>query len=251
MLKLKYAGLTDQGRVRNNNEDAWSVSSDQKIFIVSDGMGGERAGELASKIVTRVLQQCLPKIIGTSEKLSNDEVVSMVHSSLCELSNHLQKETAQNPDLEGMGATVVVAVLLGKGIVLGHMGDSRCYLLRGTRMECLTKDHTMAQLLVDAGELSPEFASVHPLRSVLTCCVGMRGSAAPAVRFVDLQAGDRLLFCSDGLTGELSDWRIHALLGPPEADPEKLCRDLVNAANEEGGEDNITVLVINVEETAK
>ena len=310
MSTIRYAGLTDVGRVRAANEDRWFADPGQGLYLVADGIGGCVAGGLASQIVAEVLPRLLRrKLAGlaspappptlarrasegpppptrsvsegsptlarsTSERCPRvglashapspphrgsapsgvpnpavSELTRQVSAALVELSEQLHKESQATPGLKGIGSTVVVALVRGWQAVIAHLGDSRAYLLRAGRLEQLTKDHTLAQLLVDQGEILPEDVANHPARSQLTRFVGMSTAALPEAESVELAPGDRLLLCSDGLSGMLSDQQMLVLLSE-HAEPAEACRHLIAAANQAGGKDNITAVILTVDNGA-
>jgi protein phosphatase len=246
MLRVAAAGRTDRGRVRTQNEDRWHADPLLGLFLVADGMGGRFAGALAAqKVVDR-----LPALVQAS--LAGVEVPSAraterLSEVLTELSEQVRQESEGQPGLEGMGATVVLALVRQAWSLIAHLGDSRAYLLRAGCLEQLTKDHTIVQLLLEIGEISQEEAPHHPARSQVTRYVGMPGEVLPDVQTVELCPGDRLLLCSDGLTGMVDDAAILAILQKKRV-PATLCRHLVLAANAAGGIDNITAVVVAVEE---
>jgi protein phosphatase len=166
-----------------------------------------------------------------------------VSGALCVLSNDLVMQTRGVPGLEGMGATVVMALVRGERAVVAHMGDSRAYLLRGKELLRLTTDHSIVQILLESGEITPEEAREHPAHGQITRHVGMPGDPLPEVRLVDLESGDRLLLCTDGLCGMVSDDHILEVLRDVTNDDEA-CARLVAAANEAGGNDNVTAVVV-------
>lgn len=238
---IDAAGLTDRGRRRPQNQDNWKTLVPQGLFIVSDGMGGQAAGELASEIVVETLPALLAAGMPTDATIGTDE--RHLRRLLSELSDRVLQQTRDQPGLAGMGATVVVACLRGDRLLVGHMGDSRLYLWRGQQLQQLTQDHSIVQLLLDSGEIGPEDAKTHPARGRLTRFVGMPGAAIPETRQVALQPGDQLLLCTDGLTGMLGDDAIAAILAPG-LPPEQSCGRLIAAANDAGGLDNITAVVV-------
>jgi len=244
-LLIEHAGLTDRGLVREENEDNWSAVLDQGLFIVSDGMGGHFGGAVASKIVVEALPELLRKRMAGIEDLAGSKAAKRVEGVLAELSVQVREQTRGEPGLEGMGATVVLAMVRGYQALIAHMGDSRAYLLRAGRLRQLTKDHSIVQLLVDAGEITSQEALTHPARGQVTRSVGMEGEALPEVDHLDLEPGDRLLLCTDGLTGMLGDREIEAILCGGGS-PKDACRQLVDAANGAGGKDNVTALVLNI-----
>jgi len=243
MSRLVFAGLTDTGLLRKENQDKWLADEQLGLFLVADGMGGAFAGELASRIVVETLPLALRKKMRRYKGLSKPKAQECLRNALAEISNTLRAQSQNQPGLHGMGATVVLALVRGAQALLAHLGDSRCYLLRGGKLECLTKDHTLIQLLLDTGEIKPDEAATHPARHKLTRFVGMPDEAQPDVRPLELAAGDTLLLCSDGLHGMLGDTDVLAIL-TASPNPEESCRRLVAAANAAGGKDNITVLVV-------
>jgi len=243
--KTEHAGLSDRGLVRENNEDNWSADAELGLYIVSDGVGGQFAGELASKIVVETLPPLLRTRMADITDLADGEAEKRLKHVLSELSEEVYRDTHGEPGLEGMGATVVLAMVLGSKALLGHMGDSRAYLLRDGRLEQLTKDHSIVQLLIDTGEITPEEAATHPSRGRVTRSVGMEGEPLPEANVVDLLPGDRLMLCTDGLTGMLSDQEIRGIL-QSESESPVACRQLIDAANDAGGKDNTTALVLDI-----
>lgn len=241
---MRYHGLSDTGLVRDHNEDAWSATeleSGHVLCIVSDGVGGRAAGEVASRVVTDTLPQVLqPRIAAGMDAAALGHALI---ESLQELSRSVWQQSMEVPGMKGLAATVVCALVAGDTAVIGHMGDSRVYLLRNGQLSLLTRDHTVVQMLVDIGEVAEEDAREHPAAGRLTQAVGMEQDPLPGLRVEALKGGDVLLLCSDGLHGMVDDSQINELLRNHH-DPEEACRGLVAAALEAGGRDNVTVLVI-------
>ena len=242
-LKLEHAGLSDRGYVRERNEDNWSADPDQGLYIVSDGLGGEFAGEVASKIVAEALPALLRERMAGVEGLVVPSAKKQLKAVLSELSTQVYDQTHGEPGMEGMGATVVMVMIRDGKALVAHMGDSRAYRLRRGRLKKLTKDHSIVQLLIDAGEIIPEEAATHPARGQVTRSVGMAGEPLPEVHRTEVRAGDRLMLCTDGLTGLVGDDTIRSVLGQ-ESDPSRACERLIQAALDSGGRDNVTAVVI-------
>lgn len=242
---IRFAGLTDPGVVRSENQDAWTADPEQGLFIVSDGMAGVLEGGLAAQIVVKTLPPILKQRMKGIEDLAAAEAEERLLGALSELSDHVRQETQGQLGLEGTGATVILLILRGLQALIGQMGDSRVYLLRDGQFKRLTKDHSIVQLLIDSGDITPEGALTHPARGQLTRYVGMDGEPLPETRLLELRQGDRLLLCSDGLTGMLSDEEL-ATICSAEAEPEDTCKRLIDAGNEAGGEDNMTALIVDV-----
>ena len=243
--ELKYFGLTDKGIVREKNEDAWSAHPDIGLFIVSDGMGGEFSGDIASKIVVETLPKMIEQILGKGIEPGSPEFSTRLGSEISILSNAVRTKTRNEPGLSGMGATVALAVVSGGNAVIAHMGDSRIYLLRKGKLKRLTKDHSIIQLLLDNNEISQEEAETHPARGQITRFVAMEGNPLPEIKTVDVRPGDIMLLCSDGLTQMLPESEIQEIL-KKKTNPEEACIELVAMANKNGGKDNITAIVIKV-----
>ncbi len=243
MNRITHAGLTDRGRVRQRNEDRWLADADLGLFVVSDGMGGECAGELAAQIVIETLPLLLRQALADISDLSDLQVIEQARGVLADLSHHVRHESQGQPGLDGMGATVVLTLIRDQTALIAHMGDSRAYLFRDGRLEQLTRDHSLVQLLLDCGEITPAEAVHHPSRGQLTRFIGMTGEPLPEARVLELHSGDRLLLCSDGLTGMLTDDEVRTIL-TENVSPTTACERLVAAANAAGGRDNLTAVIV-------
>jgi protein phosphatase len=233
-VKLTPGGSTDKGQVRDGNEDGYVVDRRLQLFAVADGMGGHRAGEVASATALEALRAAIASGIGLGDAITNANTA--VHD-----------KSASDRQLSGMGTTLTAVIPDGRGVLVGHVGDSRAYLLRDGELRQLTTDHSLVEELVRGGRLTEQEAAVHPQRSVITRALGVDDAVDVDVYSVPLEAGDRLLLCSDGLTTMLRADDIAALLRR-ETDPTRAANLLVDAANAAGGEDNITTIVIDVEE---
>jgi len=243
---IRFEGVTDQGLVRPNNEDTWACDPDADFFLVSDGMGGMASGETASAMVAECVSQLLRKRLGKAR--GENAVKDAVRRTLIEVSEKIKKEGMENPVNYGMGATAVIAVVKEGALTIGHVGDSRAYLLRGPRLELLTRDHSKAQELINEGKLDPAFVRGHPGRFQLTQCMGMGGVPEPGLLTVKLTERDRVLLATDGVSDMLEDSEIESLLAQA-AGPGDACREIVRAAKEAGGKDNITAVVLEVSDS--
>jgi protein phosphatase len=237
------AGLSDRGRVRRDNQDRWFADGKEQIFLVSDGMGGHPCGALAADRVTEMLPRQLQAVVADAVDLAAPLAVARVVATVRRLSRTIRQQGARRPDTAGMGATLVLAMIRADQVLVVHLGDSRAYLLRRHRLTRLTKDHTAAELLLESGVISAQQAARHPAGGQLTRYVGMSGKALPETRLASLHPGDRILLCSDGLTRMLSDEQLRVILAR-EPNPERACRRLIDRANESGGRDNITALIV-------
>ena len=242
-LRLRAAGLMDTRRKRPQNEDAFLCDVETGLFIVADGIGGKNAGELASKAVVTVLPALLRPTLASSRPPKPGAIQSALTQSLRQLSHDLYEKSKLVGALAGLGSTAVVLAVRHGVAYLAYAGDSRAYLLRGQKLVQLTVDQTTAAALVRAGHLTPEAAEQSPLRHSLEEYVGKRSKLEPGVRCRKMQRRDRWLLCSDGVTKGLSDAAICDVL-QKSPDVETACRELVRAANEADGSDNITALVI-------
>lgn len=238
---MQYAGSTDVGKVREKNEDSLVVLPEENLFIVSDGMGGNFAGEWASRFVI----EALPLLIKekTSKKSCITEIKKAIHDSIVEISNDLRDKTKDQPGFAGMGATLVLVKIIDNQAIIAHMGDSRIYLFKDGDMQQITKDHSMIQLLIDNKEITPEEALNHPAKNQLTRHMGMEQQPLPETQVIDLDENDVLLLCSDGLTGMVDDKLIKTTL-QQDMSLDEINKQLIATANKNGGEDNITVVTV-------
>ncbi len=237
MLTISHAALSDPGRQHEDNQDRWYVDAAQGLYLVSDGM----AEDISPQIVVDTLPGLLHTAIGGIDDLVAEPAPRQVRGALAVVSRKVREES-QRRAREMLGATVVLALVRGARALVAHLGDSRAYLLRAGKLERLTRDHSALERMIELGWIKAEDARGRG-NGGPTRYAGMRDEAVADVRCVDLQAGDRLLLCSDGLTEMLDDEVIGPLLDPALT-PEQNCERLVAAANAAGGEDNITVVVI-------
>jgi protein phosphatase len=230
-VTLRWGGATDTGRVRDLNEDSMLVTD--RLFAVADGMGGHAAGEVASLIAIETLK--------ANAGATTDELVEAIRLANAAVLTRSHEDAATR----GMGTTLSVVGLVGDEILVANVGDSRVYRLHLGELEQLSEDHSLVQDLVREGRISPAEARVHPNRNVVTRTIGIDPSVDVDWWVIDPAAGDRYLICSDGLTDEVEDHVIARVLHT-EKDPEVAARRLVDTANEAGGRDNISVVVIDV-----
>ncbi len=240
---LVYACLSNKGRVRGENEDSWYADGDSGIFIVSDGMGGQAGGALASTIVRETMPPLIKQRLADAGDLGDPKTKETVAACISDLSGQVNLAARGNYGYSGMGATIVMALVRGGKAMIAYLGDSRAYLYRDRAMKRLTNDHSVVRLLVESGDITAEQARTHPSKGQITRFVGMDGEVEPDFAIVDLKPGDRLLLCSDGLTAMVSDEKISSILRKM-ANPDVICHDLVDEANLAGGRDNITVALV-------
>lgn len=249
-------GLTDVGRKRKHNEDAYALDVNEGLFIVADGMGGHAAGEVAAKITVETIGEFIAATRQKEEAtwpFRYDHQLEFNSNRLAiaieKANERVMAAVAAQPWLKGMGTTVVAGLLNEKTLSLAHVGDSRAYLYRDGALSRLTDDHSWVHEQVAAGILTEEEAKSHPLKNVVTRALGGGPSVSPDLQELAFQPGDEFIFCSDGLTTMLTDEEILDL-AENERDPQSLCRKLVDTANERGGVDNITVVVVRVPDGA-
>jgi PPM family protein phosphatase len=241
---LEYSVLTDWGCVRENNEDSSFCLPPQGVFVVCDGMGGHAAGEVASSLAVQAVADFLtPERLVAIEEYPEE----ILFASIDAADQAIITDTQQYPEHKGMGSTIVLAVCRGEKVHLANLGDSRAYLLHnGTLLPCLP-DHSIAYLLYQQGIISYEEIRTSPQRNQLNGALGQRRGVKPNYTCLPFQVGDRLLLCSDGLWDELPDETI-ALILTRGASLQSIALDLVNAAKANGGNDNITVVLMEKKE---
>lgn len=251
---LKWAVQSDAGLKRTSNEDSYSTRPDVGLFVVADGMGGHVAGEVASSVAVEAIEAFIHETAGADKNRTwpfpFDPSISLEANRLraaFRLANRkIASAIADSQDLRGM-ATTASAVLLGpQGASVAHVGDSRVYVLRAGKLEQLTHDHSWVEEQVRAGTLTPTAARQHPWRNVVTRALS--GGEDPEVDVTEVapRPGERYLLCSDGLFTVVPDARIAELLGNPNATLDEIARALVAAANDAGGPDNVTALILEI-----
>ncbi|MHC4623806.1 MAG: Stp1/IreP family PP2C-type Ser/Thr phosphatase [Planctomycetota bacterium] len=240
---FRWGAASDTGKVRDKNEDAFLVEPEAGLFLVADGMGGHRGGELAANIVAEDLPVMIENRLGQLRSSSPRAVRTLLKNTISEQNRQLLLEGDSETGYKGMGATLVVALLKDARAYIANLGDSRIYRLRRNRLRQLTKDHSVVSELVDKGKIKPEEAENHADAGRITGYVGMEEEVTPCVRSFMLSKDDRLLLCTDGLTQMVPDERISDIL-QSHPDSQTACETLVNAANLAGGLDNITVVIV-------
>lgn len=234
-LLLRFAARSDVGLLRSGNEDA--AYAGPRLLAVADGMGGHAAGEVASA-------EAIAALAPLDEDMPGADLITSLRDAVEAAQGRIRDLVSQNHELEGMGTTLTALLWAGRRLGLVHVGDSRCYLLRNGRLSQITHDHTLVQSLVDEGRLSPEEASSHPQRSLITRALDGRGEVELDLSVRESMVGDRYLLCTDGLSGVVSESTMLEALG--EDDPAKACEQLVELALRGGGPDNVTCIVADV-----
>lgn len=242
--KILTASLSDIGYVRQNNEDAYGQLTEEQFFVLADGMGGHKAGEIAAKKAVELL--CLffkDKNIGQK---SLEDTQQVLKDAIRHVNRMIYQMGCRDDDLGGMGTTLCCILLHPEGLIYAHVGDSRIYRFRHKRLKQLTQDHSLLRELIDLGQLSPKEARSFQYKNIITKAIGTEPTVEPTVKTDTIEKGDILLLCSDGLTDMLTDEEIEDIIAEtPEKD---IAKKLVQAAKAQGGVDNITVSVVNVQD---
>ncbi|MBA7479545.1 Serine/threonine phosphatase stp [subsurface metagenome] len=277
MFEMTVAGQTDPGRARKNNEDAFFI--EEPLLLVADGMGGAAAGEIASSLAIDVISSSLKDISYTSD----EEIINNMEQAIFKADSEIKAQTKKDPDIKGMGTTLVTAIHLDDRLLIGHVGDSRAYIISQNISEApaaqkdapkldssaetavlqkftddhkpseekdkesirrITQDHSVVMDLVQSGVILEDEIRTHPLRNRITRCVGNFVGPGPEFVWHDLSNNETLIICSDGLWEMVYDELIFAIVKSSK-NPEEMCKRLIDAANEKGGADNITVIAAN------
>ena len=251
---LAAATLTDPGRVRDHNEDCIESRPDIGLFVLADGMGGYNAGEVASGMATSLISDGLeeawhPRNV---ERLGRDEAKSMserlINEQIARANSAIFTTSQNNPECAGMGTTLVVTLFFDNFLTVAHIGDSRLYRLRGESMEQVTRDHSLLQEQLDSGLITPEEAKLSQNKNLVTRALGIDPSVEPEIHVYETQPDDTYLLCSDGLSDMVEDEEIRLTLITLKSNPNLTVQQLVQAANDNGGRDNISAMLIRVVE---
>lgn len=254
-IRLRSSARTSVGQVRENNEDSVHLWPGDKFLlaVVADGMGGAAAGEEASQMAIEAIQagMSLQDQDGQKalEKVSDAEISRQLRDAIQNANLSIMQRAAEEPEMRGMGTTVTLAFVRGKDVVVAHVGDSRAYRVDGmtSNITQITADHSFVEALLAAGHITPEQADDHPMRNVLYRALGQAEDVDIDLYQSQLQVGDRLVLCSDGLTRHVKPEEI-AQVALKDNNPETSSQNLIDMANDRGGEDNVSVIVIAVEQ---
>ena len=251
---LQSASLTDPGRVRDHNEDCIESRPDIGLYVLADGMGGYNAGEVASGMATSLISDGLQETWNPreSERLGRDQAKAdterLIAEQIARANNAIFTTSQNNPECAGMGTTLVVTLFFDNFMTVAHIGDSRLYRLRGDAMEQVTRDHSLLQEQLDSGLITPEEAKLSQNKNLVTRALGIDPTVEPEIHVYETQVGDSYLLCSDGLSDMVEDEEIRLTLITLRSNPNLTVQQLVQAANDNGGRDNISAMLIRVAE---
>jgi protein phosphatase len=239
---MKVGYKSDVGKVRDNNEDSLFVDERQGLFIVADGMGGHQGGEVASRMAVEIVRDFLNDKILSSDK--KEDFYKLLMEAIFAANESVRLKAEGDINLKGMGTTIVIALCRNDNLYISHVGDSRAYLIREGNIKQLTEDHSVVAQMVKAGMMTDEEARRHHLKHILSQALGTSAYLAPSFQMLNMEEGDYILLCTDGLTDMLNDQEILSSILACNGEPEKGCELLVNEANRKGGKDNITVILL-------
>lgn len=243
-MKYEFCAQTHTGLVRENNEDALAFDRDTNVVVLADGMGGYNAGEVASTMATSVIRKEMARWLKASGSPANHvDVRHALHTCVQQANLAILNAGRANALYAGMGTTIVAAVFQGDRLTVGHVGDSRCYRLRGTQLQQITRDHSWLQAQMDAGRMTPQEAAVSQHRNLVTRALGIEAEVRLEINELQVEPGDLFILCSDGLTDMVSDEDLAEMAHAPIPLQEK-AKLMVDTANNQGGRDNVSVLLV-------
>lgn len=247
---MKGQFLTDQGKVRSHNEDAGGIFynlAGQFLAIIADGMGGHQAGDVASHMAISLMEEHWKKQEGLQ---SPEETENWLSEVISEINHSIYSYGLEKPECQGMGTTVVVTVCTEEFVTIAHIGDSRCYMLSGTGFSQVTEDHSLVNELVRSGHISKDDAKEHPRKNVVLKALGTEEQISADVETMSWEQGNKLLLCSDGLTDKVSDEELGELISS-DNDLHEIGGNMIKLANDRGGEDNISIILIHYDASSK
>ncbi len=243
---MKFFGLTDIGKTRKQNQDSIFICDDfenVKYFIIADGMGGVNGGEIASATAISAIKSYIDENIYDME-LVEDQINNLIRGAISRANKEIYEIAEKNEAYKGMGTTVILAITFGNRVYIGHIGDSRIYRIRKNIIRQLTTDHSYVQALLKEGTITKEQAYNHPQKNILLKVVGCEPYIEPDILVKGFLKDDVLLMCTDGLTNMLTNEEIFNIITNEKDDLENVCKHLINVANENGGNDNISVILV-------
>ena len=251
---LQAASLTDPGRVRDHNEDCIESRPDIGLYVLADGMGGYNAGEVASGMATSLIADGFQdawsprEVARTSRDQAKARSEQLIREQILRSNSAIFTTSQNNPECAGMGTTLVMSFFYDNFVTVAHIGDSRCYRLRGEKMEQITRDHSLLQEQLDSGLITPEEAKLSQNKNLVTRALGIDPTVEPEIHVHEAQQDDLYLLCSDGLSDMVEDEEIRLTLITLKSNPSLTVQQLVQAANDNGGRDNISAMLIRVVE---
>lgn len=250
--KITASGLSDVGLVRENNEDVWAELPEEKFYVLADGMGGHQAGEIASQEAVFTFLELIRKILQHSErKLNLKEMKQTIKKTIEEVNRTVYQMGRSDIHLIGMGTTFCCVHFHKEGAIFAHVGDSRIYHYRDKNLTQITKDHSLLRELIDMGYLSEAEAKEFLYKNILTKVIGTEPKITPSIESCEIKAGDIFVMCSDGLSDLLSTEEIESVIQDNETDLDSCAKVLISEAKRKGGYDNITVVLLKVDENEK
>ncbi len=247
-LKATIYGQTDVGLAREHNEDSILCDAELGLALLADGMGGHNAGEVASALAVDHIRNLLRERILGPDRDDNAPIDALVNDAVEHANTEIFTQSVEQVDCHGMGTTLAMAILNEGILTLAHVGDSRIYLLRDNTLEQVTSDHSLVQELVDNGYLSQEEARMSVSKNLITRALGIGEEVDVEVRDMEPRVDDLYLLCSDGLSDLVSEQEIHEILVDNRQDLQEIARQLISRANEKGGTDNISVILMELNE---
>lgn len=254
-MKIKVFGLSNVGRKRKKNEDSFLVNTQTNLFVVADGMGGHSGGEFASQFAVSTIEEVIQSLSSDSEATlisgvnsDNADFGDQLRYAIQMASQKIYDQSLFDQGLRGMGTTVVALWIRENRACVANVGDSRAYLFRGGKLKQLTTDHSLVREQMQAGLISENDAKNHQFRNIITRSVGYQEDVEIDIEYIDLKHSDKFIMCTDGLTNMVSDGLILKIV--QDRDPKAACEELIRLSNENGGEDNITVVICEVDKGA-
>jgi len=239
---LDVAAVTDIGLIRESNEDSYAIDKKTGLFVLADGLGGHSGGEVASKLAVDTITTFFKRL---PKEARESSVTKTIRNAVQAAHENIIKESVVNPILAGMGSTLVLALIRERTLYVANVGDSRAYLYHDNNLRLLSYDHSVVSELIKQGEITKDEARRHPQRNLVTQVIGINPFTDCYQKKLELCGGDIIMLCSDGLWDMISDKEIEEII-KNEEEPKNLCSDLINAAKDAGGRDNITIVVIKV-----
>jgi serine/threonine protein phosphatase PrpC len=238
-MKILLAGLTDVGLKRENNQDSFLLDSDLGLFVVADGMGGHRGGEVASSLAVQAIREVVSHSFENEQGVNPRELLIRAYQ---EANRRIYEFATAKPELKGMGTTTVGAIARNGYFYIANVGDSRAYLLSNGSLWQITEDHSLVNEQLRAGHIKESDLSTHTAKNIITRSVGFEMDVACDIVERRIMANDTIMMCSDGLSGLVKDAKIAELMGNPSLD--LACQNLIEEAKKNGGDDNVTVVLL-------